>query len=256
MSSDDERSGVRDLLAAYALDAVDDVERRAVERLVASDPSAAEELASLREVTAMLGVAVSSPPPDALRTAVLAGVATTPQVAGRATPSMPSASARARDRSATGSRRAPSRLTRVTVGIAAAVAVAVAVPSVVAWREHDRAVQAEARAQLIGAVLAEPGAQVLRGDVVGGGEAVAVLGAERAVLLADGLASVPEGRTYQLWAMRDGVPVPAGLLDVSDGRVEALAAEYRSGDGLAVSVEPAGGSAQPTTDPVVVLLPS
>ncbi|HEY3544825.1 MAG TPA: anti-sigma factor [Propionicimonas sp.] len=259
MSSDDERSSVRDLLAAYAMDAVDDVERRAVERLVASDPSAAQELASLREVTAMLGAAVSSPPPDAVRAAVLAGVATTPQVAGRATPSTPPASARARDRSATGSRRASSRLTRLTrltVGIAAAVAVAVAVPSVVAWREHDRAVQAEARAQLIGAVLAEPGAQVLRGDVVGGGEAVAVLGAERAVLLADGLASVPEGRTYQLWAMRDGVPVPAGLLEVTDGRLEALAAEYRSGDGLALSVEPAGGSKQPSTDPVVVLLPS
>lgn len=128
-------------------------------------------------------------------------------------------------------------------------------PSVVAWREHDRAVVAEARAELLGDVLAEAGTQVLRGAVTGGGDAVAVLGAERAVLLTDGLPEVAEGRTYQLWAMRDGVPVPSGLLEVTDGRVEAFAEDYRAGDGLAVSVEPDGGSDQPTTEPVLVLLP-
>jgi len=255
MSTGREDEGVRELLAAYALDAVDDVERRAVERLVAQDASAARELASLREVTALLGVAVSSPPPGSVRSAVLAGVATTPQVAGDGARATTPGPARARERSVPRGLGAPSRLTRLAVGIAAAAAVAVAVPSVVAWREHGRAVQAEARAQLIGDLLAEPGAQVLRGEVTGGGAGVAILGAEHAVLLADGLGDVADGRTYQLWAMRDGVPVPSGLLAVTDGRVEALAEDYRSGDGLAVSVEPAGGSDQPTTDPVLVLLP-
>ena len=40
----DDRPDVRDLLPAYALDAVDDVERRAVERLLAADPDARREL--------------------------------------------------------------------------------------------------------------------------------------------------------------------------------------------------------------------
>ena len=255
MSTGEETGGVRELLAAYALDAVDDVERRAVERLVAQDPSAARELATLREVTTMLGVAVSSPPPAAVRAAVLANLATTPQAAGDPARATAPDLGRAHGHRAVRGRGAPFRLTRLAVGLAAAAAVAVAVPSVVAWREHDRAVQAEARAQLVGELLAEPGAQVLRSAVTGGGEAVAILGAEDAVLLAAGLAGVPEGRTYQLWAMREGVPVPSGLLEVTDGRVEALAEDYRAGDGLALSVEPAGGSDQPTTEPVLVLLP-
>lgn len=78
MSTGRDPQELRDLLAAYALDAVDDVERRSVERLVAQDDSAARELDSLREVTALLGVAVASPPSDGLRAAVLAEVATTP----------------------------------------------------------------------------------------------------------------------------------------------------------------------------------
>ncbi|MBX9244759.1 hypothetical protein ICW40_08035, partial [Actinotalea ferrariae] len=52
---------VRDLLGAYALDAVDDLERRAVERLVARDPEAAAELAELRATAAELGAASASP---------------------------------------------------------------------------------------------------------------------------------------------------------------------------------------------------
>ncbi|MGO1342642.1 MAG: RskA family anti-sigma factor, partial [Cellulosimicrobium funkei] len=44
----DDRPDVRDLLPAYALDAVDDVERRAVERLLAADPDARRELDEYR----------------------------------------------------------------------------------------------------------------------------------------------------------------------------------------------------------------
>ena len=255
MSTGRDPDELRELLAAYAVDAVDDVERRAVERLVGQDESAARELASLREVTTLLGVAVASPPSDGLRAAVLAEVATTPQVAGDGALFTPPRATRASGRSGTRRPGAPSRLTRLAVGIAAAAAVAVAVPSVLAWREHERAVGAEARAELLGGVLAEPGTQVVRGEVRGGGEAVAVLGAERAVLLTDALPPAAEGRTYQLWAMRDGVPVPSGVFEVTSARVEAVAEDYRAGDGLAVTVEPDGGSDQPTTEPVLVLLP-
>jgi anti-sigma-K factor RskA len=246
MTDDD----VRGLLGAYALDAVDDDERRAVERLIAEDPEAAIELASLRETASALGAARASTPPADVRDAVLSRLSATPQLA----PHVAAPVDLPRDELA--ARRAARRGAQPwMLPVAAAVAVLLAVPGTLAWQQHERAVQAEAQAALLGDVLADPGAVLLRGEVVGGGEAVAVLTSERALLVADGLADVDGDRTYQLWAMRDGVPVPSGLLDVADGRVQALATDYRAGDGLAVSVEPAGGSDQPTTDPVLVLLP-
>lgn len=273
MTDDD----IRGLLGAYALDAVDDDERRAVERLVAEDPEATAELARLRETAAALGAARASTPPARVRDAVLSRLAATPQLSPQVTEPVgapdeqaphdeahdqaehpaPAPDELPRDELAArrAARRGERRRQPWMLPVAAAVAVLLAVPGTLAWQQHERAVQAEAQAALLGDVLADPGAVLLRGEVTGGGEAVAVLTSERALLVADGLADVDADRTYQLWAMRDGVPVPSGLLDVADGRVQALATDYRAGDGLAVSVEPAGGSDQPTSDPVLVLLP-
>ncbi|WP_199424318.1 anti-sigma factor [Actinotalea solisilvae] len=240
--------GVRDLLGAYALDAVDDLERRAVERLVARDTDAAAELAQLRATVAELAATDAAPPPAGLRAAVLAQVAATVQDR----PTAIDAVTAPRPRRTSSGR--PSG--RWLVAAAAAAVVALAVPSSVAWQQHQRAVVAEQRSADLAELLAAPGTEVLRGDVDGGGTAVAVLAADGAVLVADGLPALDADQTYQLWAMRDGVPVPAGLFEPTSGSAQVAAEDYRPGDGLAVSVEPAGGSAQPTTTPVVVLLPS
>ena len=37
------------------------------------------------------------------------------------------------------------------------------------------------------------------------------------------------------------------------GTVRPLADDFSAGDALAITIEPAGGSTQPTTDPLVVL---
>lgn len=249
--SDDD---IRSLLAAYALDAVDDVERRAVERLVATDPDAARELADWRATAAELGAAVAVQPPTGLRERVLADVARTPQARPRST----SASASAHRSTARGRRSTGpvTRLNRLSLAVAAAAVVAVAVPGVVAWQSTERAAEAEAEARALTDVLADPTSQVVRADVAGGGTAVAVLGSRDAVLLADGLPELEGDRVYQLWALRDGAALPVDLLQVRDGQVRTVADVYRPGDGLAVTVEPAGGSEQPTSEPVVVLVQS
>ena len=248
---------LRELLGAYALDAVDDVERRALERFVATDPEAAAELASFRATAAELGAAAPADVPAGVRAAVLAEVARTPQEDARTGAGTGGSGVVPGSRRARGLAGRPTLSRRVlSLAVAAAAVVAVGVPTVVAFQERTRAVQAEEEGRLLRDVLAEPGAELLRADVEGGGEAVAVLGEDRAVLVAEGLPVLDEDRVYQLWAMRDGTPVPAGLLDVEGGTVQALAQEYRPGDGLAVSVEPAGGSEQPTTTPIVVLVPS
>lgn len=260
----------RELLAAYAVDAVDEDERRAVERLVAADPEAARELASLRATAAALGSAVAAPPPAHVRAAVLGALATTAQEApdpaddgagagaaragagadGVASPAVVADLAAHRQ-----SRRRPGRPLTWVAAAAAAVVLAAGLPGALAWQQHERAVTAEQRAALLADVLAEPGATIVRDEVAGGGEAVAVLTAERALLVAQDLPGIDDDRVYQVWAMRDGVPVAAGLLDVRDGDATGLLEGYRPGDGVALSVEPSGGSAQPTTTPVVVLLP-
>ncbi|MCU1432543.1 MAG: hypothetical protein JWP95_1648 [Actinotalea sp.] len=251
-----------ELLAAYALDAVDDVERRTVERHVAQDPDAARELRSLRETAAKLGASEASAPPAALRAALLSQIATTPQE-GRPTPQ----GARADLDDRTAPLAAPGRRTArrmnegfgrraLQLAVAAALVGAIGVPTVTALQERGRAIEAEQRADLLSDVLADPSAEVLRAEVSGGGAAVAVLTDDRALLVADGLEELDDDHVYQLWAMRDGEALPSTLLPpAEDGTVQALAEGYRAGDGLALTIEPAGGSEVATTAPILVLLP-
>ena len=73
-----------------------------------------------------------------------------------------------------------------------------------------------------------------------------------AVFVAKGLDDLPSDRAYQLWFMKDGVPVSAGTFDVSEGiAVLRTSRSPEAFDGAAVTVEPSGGSPQPTTEPVI-----
>jgi anti-sigma-K factor RskA len=70
---------------------------------------------------------------------------------------------------------------------------------------------------------------------------------------ASGLPDPGEGRDYQLWVVgHEGDVTPAGVLQGQGGSVEHLVQDV-PGVGVAVTVEPDGGSQQPTTDPIVVL---
>ena len=250
MSTDDrgpERTddAARDLLPAYALDAVDDVERRAVERLVERDDDAARELADLRATAAALAATTATAPPGGLRDDVLAQVHRTGQIgAPAAAPAAPAAPER--------DRRRPSRAA-TWLAIAATAVGAATVPTVLAVREAQRSERVEQEARAVADLLAEPGARLVRADVAGGGTAVAVLADERALFTGTDLPDPGEGRDYQLWVVREDAALSVGVLPDDDGRARALAEEFRAGDALAVTVEPAGGSEQPTTDPVVVL---
>ena len=78
-----------------------------------------------------------------------------------------------------------------------------------------------------------------------------------AVILASGLAQVPKNRTYALWAIRNGKPVPLKLFNPeADGSAlisgVALLKQGDTVDAFAVTEEPAAGSAQPTMTPFLV----
>jgi anti-sigma-K factor RskA len=237
----DEQTEVRDLLAAWALDAVDDVDRARVERAIRQDPSLAREARLLVETSARLAESVAAPPPPALRAQVLTAVDSVPQ--------RPAATYTAAVR--------PPRRPRPRVAtwiVAAAVAtMAVIAPSVLAVQQAGRATRAEQQVALFAEALAEPGARILAAEVVGGGQAVAVVSETGAVFAARGLDDLGSELDYQLWVIDDGTPVSAGVLEVGGGATQLRVDRARPGSTLAMTVEPAGGSRQPTTDPVVYL---
>ena len=98
------------------------------------------------------------------------------------------------------------------------------------------------------ALLRSEAGMTLHGD----GVAVMVPTRDGSVFVAEGLADPPDGHTYQLWLLEGDEPVSAGTFDVDDGRVVIeLDRSVEGFDGAAVTVEPDGGSPEPTTDPVV-----
>lgn len=102
-------------------------------------------------------------------------------------------------------------------------------------------------ADLLSQYSAAPGAQLQ--PLTANGQDLGQL-----IRLPDGRAYVhlnvlaPENRVYQLWRIEDGKPVSAGVFD-GQGIVIARA---QTGQTVAVSVEPTGGSEQPTTTPILV----
>ncbi len=72
------------------------------------------------------------------------------------------------------------------------------------------------------------------------------------LLVVQGLPSPPSQQTYQLWFMKGRQPVGAETFDTSDGlTVKELRGSPRGYTGVAVTVEPAGGSRRPTSAPIL-----
>jgi anti-sigma-K factor RskA len=90
-----------------------------------------------------------------------------------------------------------------------------------------------------------------------GGVATVVLDAagRKLIVTTSGLPSLPAGKVYQLWLIGPEKVASAGLLPpASSGRTApVLASGAQAGDKLGLTVEPAPGSAQPTTPPILAL---
>jgi anti-sigma-K factor RskA len=88
-----------------------------------------------------------------------------------------------------------------------------------------------------------------------GGDVTVVFSSERqaAVITTSKLTTLPSGRVYQLWVLSSTGARSAGLVSQPDQASQVLAADVRSGDKIGMTVEPSGGTSQPTTTPVVVM---
>jgi anti-sigma-K factor RskA len=276
-------NGQHDLAAAYALDALDAGERAEYEVHLAGCEQCRAEVAELRETAAQLAETVSGEPPSGLRHRVLTQVAGTPQVSIRPTPLRPAAPAPAPTPAALPPAAPPSRA--LTVWLAAAVVALVlgaAALGFLAVRLDQRLDDVSTRLAATEAQLEETEGQLAstearlaeaESELVSAGELRAVLASNdgsvvsltgpgdgtmrfayspttgQGVLIGDGLPAVDEAQTYQAWLIDDGVPQPAGLFSPTDGEVTfAVEGDPGTAEAVAVTLEPAGGSPQPTTD--------
>ena len=237
-------SHLHDLAAAYALDALDASEIRAFERHLATCETCETDVREMRETASALATSTAEHPPGALKAAVLDALPTTPQVAASSTVT-----------SLAERRTHASRASRWLAGVAAAAVVVAGGLGVAAYQANERANDVQATAEQVAGVLADPDAQVERGNVAGGGAGTLVLSPStgQAVFLTDDLPDVESAETYQLWAIDDAGATSLGLLEPDAGRATQLVDIPGGSTTFGMTVEPEGGSEQPTTDPILLL---
>lgn len=235
------------LSGAYAADALDPAERAQFERHLAACESCQQEVRELQATTAKLATASAEAPPSSLKASVMAEIDQTRQEGPPAT---------AADPAGRPSRRPFEGWSRRLVGVAAAaLAVAVVGLGVTVLELNNRLDDAQTTSEQLQDLLAAPDTQTV---TVNGPEGVVgrvlVSRAEGlAVLHATGMAVPPADSDYQLWLIRGDEFVPAGILAVDeDGTVtHAVRGGIASVEALGVTVEPDGGSPQPTSEPIL-----
>jgi anti-sigma-K factor RskA len=218
-----ERTGIHELSAAYALDALDADERRAFEEHLGECDRCRGDVAEFWGTAALLAYgAPASAPPSRLRERVLAQVRAERAVV------------------------VPFRRRRLVLGaasgLAAAAAVALAFWVVSLSGELDRT-----RAAL--EVLADPAARST--ELEGAAGRLVVDADGDAALVVRDLVAAPSGKTYEAWVIVDDVPRPAALFEGADARdLVLLDRRVPPGSVVAVTVEDDGGVEAPTRQPL------
>ncbi len=226
-----------ELIAGYALDALEPDDHARAKELLATSEEAREELRAYSEVAAAMATAASGPTPrPELRDRILDGARAEPQNVV----------------SLEGYRR--SRVVpalAATAALAAVAALALGIWGAGASRDLDGARAALERQRAATAVLSDPDARVV--DLETGDGRLVVDEDGSAVLVLSSMAPAPDGKTYEVWVANDGVPVRAGVFE-GDGERDVVPVDETVGDGsvVLVTVENEGGVDAPTSDPIVV----
>ncbi|MFI6598288.1 anti-sigma factor domain-containing protein [Nonomuraea sp. NPDC050536] len=261
------------LSGAYAVHALPAAEGKAFERHLASCPACAAEVRALRETAARLALPTAQPPPPTLRARLLAAAReiTTResadrevrQAAGDPEPGdvtvwhgggggtvvlLPEIPVTPEPGVAT---LRPRRRTRVLAGLAAVSAAAAVLLGVLAVQARHELSDLARRDDTMLALLAAPDAETITQPVTGGGTASVLLSRTRGgmVFTAANLPRPPASRVYELWLMGPAGARPAGLVAAGDVLILRPAGDDAR---IGLTVEPAGGSKRPTTQPVML----
>lgn len=246
---------VHTLSGAYVLNALDPSEAAEFEQHLTACAACRDEVAELQQAAALMGAAEESAAPASLRARVLDAVDRTPQVppSVAAAPTPPtSASEAVPTGSVTPLRSRPARRFLVAVAAVAAVVIGGVVVTD-ALRDDDPASVLSAG---VTEVLRASDAQAATVATSNGGRVTVAMSGSAGRMAVDtsGLPALDAERVYQLWTVREGVMASAAVLE--DHRTGASMDLPEAGFQVAITVEPAGGSEQPTSDPVVVVDPA
>ncbi|MET0989865.1 MAG: anti-sigma factor [Glaciihabitans sp.] len=276
---------------AYVLGALDDEELREFERHLTESESTRNEVTELSETASLLGFSVSpvTPSPE-LKANLMALIASTPQLPKQvssdnpgvpvrvdATPQAPAAPvtlsavppladtetaapAAAPPVETSSERRAKARwFTRPAVAISSiAAAIALIVGGGVVTNQLSDANYQRQQADQLAAINSADDMQQAAAAISTGGTATLVWSEElgKSAVIVDGLEELPSDKTYELWYIAaDGTITAAGLMDVAeqDSAWRVLDGQMAAGDTVGVTIEPKGGSEQPTTPPIVAI---
>ena len=218
-----------DLLAAYALDALDDDERERFEQHLEECDECSEQLALLQVPVAALAYAAEGPaPPEALRGRIIEGVRAEPRAAVIQLP------------------RRNWALTAVAGVAAAAACLAIGLGI---WANSlsnslDREQSAKDAHEQVAEVLA---AEATAKPLIGAEGSLLVADDGRGALVVCRLADAPTAKTYEAWVISGETPQPAGLFSGGRGCNPVLLTEpVPQGATVAVTLEEEGGATSPT----------
>jgi anti-sigma-K factor RskA len=229
-----------ELIAGYALHALEPDDEARAKELLATSEEAREELRAFSEVAAAMATAAAGPAPrPELRERILDAARAEPQ-------NVVSLEQHRR------SRLVPAL--GAVAAIAASAALALGLWGATASRDRDDARAALEQAQSAAAVLSDPDARTV--DLDAGDGRLVVDSDGEAVLVLDDLGQAPAGKTYEVWVSHGEAPLRAGLFDGARERdVVPVEETLNEGSVVLVTVEPEGGVDAPTTQPIVASQP-
>lgn len=240
-----------DLAELYALDAVTDAERSAIDLYLSTAPEAErgsfqERVRQARETLAQTFTAEEEPPSDLFARIVAQlpaqGSGPAPAAAVHQPAALQDGDEVAAARQRRDERRRPAGARRWLAGVAAAAVIALGGVGVGAYIADQN----------------DPLNQVVRADdvreasvpVSAGGTATVLISTSKdaVVVKMNGVPAPPPGKVYQMWLIpKDGsAPLSQGLMDEAALSKPAVVKGISSAAALGITVEPVGGSASPT----------
>lgn len=255
MNEDD----IHSLSGAYAVDAVDVVERVRFEDHLAGCSQCRSEVASLRAAAGELSWTTITAPPLSLRASVLRDISSVrplpPKVTSEAAPApepvtllTPSAPASLESKRTERTRRAPVR--QWLAGVAAAAVLAAGGLVWHPWTSDKNTVQLTATQQVLQAEDAQHFEKKLGAATA---TIVRSISLNKAVIVTANMPAAPEGKVYKLWLQQGTTMVEAGFVPAGPSNTVLLQGDATTATAAGVTIEPARGSDRPTLPPVALI---
>jgi anti-sigma-K factor RskA len=257
---------IEELLPFYALDALTDEERELVDSYLAEHPEVREQMKDLHTGASALPYGVSPVvPPSKIKESLMA------RVNADAKARIYSSTPRQQSRPILRGVRGENIIRTFTLGIATMAIVWVIILNTqisqlrneISGLHETLASQSNSLEQIIANLPKSPPSNVITVSLKGTnvqpgahGQLIVDPNSKSAVLVISGLPKLEPNRTYQVWLISGGAPVSAGLLSIDEngqGVVIVTSNEsIGSFNSLGISIEPQGGSPQPTGDIVIL----